>query len=142
MTASFKVRPARRGDADPIKGLLAETGHAADASVVTWIISHPEMELWVAVDPLDKAIGVVALSHRPMIRLAGRVATIDELVVTKAFRRQGVGRELVKRALERAKVLGVKRIEIQSLGGVDDPAVAFFRAQGFVDAGVLVFRQG
>jgi GNAT superfamily N-acetyltransferase len=98
------------------------------------------MELMVATDSFDKAIGFVALSHRPNLRSAGRVATIDELIVAKAHRKQGVGKELLKRAVDRAKVLGVKRLEIQSLGGTEDQALAFFSKCGFNEAGVMVFR--
>ncbi len=139
---TFKTRPGRRGDAEPIKALLGEVGFVGDSNAVTWIISHPEMELIVAGDPLDKCIGFVALSHRPNLRSGGRVATIDELIVSNAHRKQGVGKELLKRAVDRAKVLDVRRLEVQSLGGKDDPALAFFKACGFSDAGVLVFRLG
>lgn len=137
---SFKVRAGRRGDAEAVKAMLAEVSFSGDAATVTWIISHPEMELMVATDPLDKAIGFVALSHRPNLRAGGRVATIDELIVARAHRKQGVGKELLKRAVDRAKVLGVKRLEIQSLGGAEDQALAFFQKCGFNEAGILVFR--
>ena len=135
---AFKVRPGRRGDAEPVKGLLAELGFSGDSATVTWIVSHPEMELMVAADGFDKVIGFVALSHRPNLRHAGRIATIDELVVGQAWRRKGVGRELLRRALERAKVLGVKRLEIQSFEGAED-ATLFMRAVGLKPAGLNVF---
>ena len=137
---SFKVRAGRRGDAEAIKALLSECGFSGDSATVTWIISHPEMELIVAADPLDKCIGFVALSHRPNLRSGGRVATIDELIVGQAHRKAGVGRELLKRAVDRAKVLGVKRLEIQSLGGREDQALPFFQKCGFNEAGAIVFR--
>lgn len=141
MTAgAFKVRPARRGDSDPVKTLLAEVGFTGDAATVTWIVSHPEMELIIAADSFDKPIGFIALSHRPNMRHAGRIATIDELVVAKAWRRKGVGRELLKRALDRAKVLGVKRVEIQSLEGSGDDATPFFTACGLKPAGLAVYK--
>jgi GNAT superfamily N-acetyltransferase len=139
-TAGFKVRPARRGDAQPLVHLLAEEGLTADTHVVAWIISHPEMELMVAADPLDKAIGLVTLSHRPVLKLGGRSGTIDELLVARSWRRRGVGRELLKRVVERARVLSVKRLEVQSLEASNDAVVAFFRACGFDQADVGVFR--
>ena len=137
--STFKVRPARRGDAAPIATLMSELGFTGDPATVTWIISHPEMELLVAADPLDKAIGVVCLAHRPQIRFGGRIATIEELLVTIPWRRKGVGRELLKRTVERARVLGVKRLEVQTLKADDPAAIAFFRACGFVpgDASVM-----
>ena len=138
--SGFKVRPARRGDATPIVSILLEVGINADSNTVTWIISHPEMELLVAADALDKAIGFVTLSHRPMLKTGGRAATIDELNVTAAWKRKGVGRELLRRAVERAKVLSVKRLEVQTYGPVDAGLTAFFKACGFELAEVGTFR--
>lgn len=140
MTSTFKVRPARRGDATPITALMAELGFVADAATVTWIVSHPEMELLVAADALDKAIGILCLAHRPQIRLGGRAASIEELLVTQAWRRKGVGRELLKRAVERARVLGVKKLEVQSLTAASPEAAAFLLACGFVAADTSVYR--
>jgi N-acetylglutamate synthase-like GNAT family acetyltransferase len=138
----FRIRAARRGDAEPIRVLMDELGYAnaADSSTVAWIISHPEMEILVAADHLDKPIGVLALSHRPQLRLNGRIATIDELVVTNAWRRQGVGKALLAKAVERARVLSVKRVELMNHGGKADDARDFFVKCGFSEADVLVFR--
>jgi GNAT superfamily N-acetyltransferase len=138
--AAFKVRPARRGDAAPIVGILSELGLNADSNTVTWIISHPEMEMLVAADALDKVVGFVTLSHRPVLKTGGRGATIDELNVTKAWRRKGVGRELLRRAVERARVLSVKRLELQTYGPVDPEVASFFNACGFELASSATFR--
>jgi N-acetylglutamate synthase-like GNAT family acetyltransferase len=138
--SGFKVRPARRGDAAGIVALLGECGATPDPQTVTWIISHPEMELMVASDALDKVVGVISLSHRPLLKLGGRAATIDELAVVKAWRRKGVGRELLKKAAERAKVLSVKRLELQTFGPTDEGLLAFFAACGFDRADVGIFR--
>ena len=137
---NFKVRPARRGDAAPIAAVLAESQVAADAQTVTWIISHPEMEILVAADALDKVIGFITLSHRPLLKAGGRAATIDEIAVLKAAQRKGVGRELLRRAVERAKVLAVKRLEVQSLGAPSEGVTAFFKACQFEPAPAGVFR--
>ncbi|MBE2248261.1 MAG: GNAT family N-acetyltransferase [Myxococcus sp.] len=136
----FKVRPARRGDAQGVVALLNEAGAQADAQTFAWTISHPEMEVLVAADALDKVVGVVSLSHRPLLKVGGRAATIDELGVARAWARRGVGRELLKRAVERAKVLSVKRLEVQTFAGLTSEVDAFFKACGFERADVGVFR--
>lgn len=122
--------------------LLSEEGLSGDTHTVAWIISHPEMELLVAADGHDRAIGFVSLTHRPVLKLGGRAATIDELLVTRSWRRRGVGRELLKRAVERARVLAVKRLEVQSLGAPHDGVASFLRACGFERAEVGLFRLG
>ena len=137
----FRVRSARRGDTEAIKALIAELGYpVADKATVDWIISHPEQEILVAVDNLDKAIGLISLSHRPQLRLGGRIATIDELVVTASWRRRGVGRALMKRALERARALTVKRVELHTHKGRGEAVRAFYEACGFHEVDSLVMR--
>ncbi len=136
----FRVRPARRGDAAPIVALLSEVGAVADPNTVTWIISHPEMELMVAADQLDKVIGFITFSHRPVLKTGGRAGCIDELNVATAWRRRGVGRELLKRVVERAKVLSVKRLEVQTFGAVTEEIATFFKACSFEPANLGVFR--
>ena len=76
---AFRVRPARRGDAEALATLLAELGYpgSADQATVHWVISHPEIEVFVAGDAQDKAVGMIAFSHRPQLRARGRVATLS-----------------------------------------------------------------
>lgn len=139
----FRIRAGRRGDAEQIAVLFAELGYpnAPDSSSVHWVISHPEMEVIVAADALDKAVGVVTLSHRPQLRMKGRIATIDELVVATPWRQKGVGKALVKRAIERAKILSVKRIELLTHGETTSELGRFFDGLGFrQEPGIGVFR--
>ncbi len=141
-TPAFRVRLARRGDGEHLGALLLELGYpgAGDTGTVHWVLSHPEIEVYVAGDAQDRPIGLLSLSHRPQLRLSGRVATIDELVVAAAWRRRGVARALMQRALERARVLSVKRLELQLPSLPDDGVVAFCAAMQFHDAerGVVV----
>jgi GNAT superfamily N-acetyltransferase len=140
--APFRIRLARRGDGEYLGALLSQLGHrgAGDTSTVHWVLSHPEIEVYVAGDAQDRPIGLLSLSHRPQLRLSGRVATIDEFVVAVTWRRKGVARALMQRALERARVLSVKRVELQLPSLPEEATVAFCAALGFQDAerGVVV----
>ena len=124
----------------PIVALLAQQNITTDANTVTWIISHPEMEIFVAADQLDRPIGFATLSHRPLLKTGGRAASIDELNVATGWQRKGVGRALLAKVVERAKVLTVKRLEVQTYGAATPEVTAFFRACGFDAADVGVFR--
>ena len=141
-TPSFRVRPGRRGDAGAISTLLSELGFpdSADSSTVAWVISHPEMEIIVAGDAQDRPIGVLTLSHRPQLRMKGRLATIDELVVNHAWRRKGVGRALVRKAIDRAKVLSVKRLELHVTVAEGQSEEKFYEACGFRKVNTSIFR--
>ncbi len=139
---AFRIRPARRGDVDALAQLLAELGYpgSADQATVHWVISHPEIEVLVASDAQDKAMAMVTFSHRPQLRAKGRVAMIEELVVTESWRRRGVARELLKRVVERARSLSVKHLELVTHDAKAEHLRPFFEACGFQAADVSVMR--
>jgi GNAT superfamily N-acetyltransferase len=141
---TFRIRRARRGDAEALSSLLRELGYptGCDMQTVHWVLSHPEIEIYVAGDPQDRPVGMLSLSHRPQLRLKGRIATVDELVVTEAWRRRGVGRALLTHAVERARVLSVKRLELSSLSDGGEGVQRFYAACGFNEVGWLVLRHG
>jgi N-acetylglutamate synthase-like GNAT family acetyltransferase len=142
LPAGLRIRPARRGDVDALGALLREMGYSdgADTHTVHWAISHPEIEVFVVAEAPDKAVALVTLSHRPQLRLRGRIATVDELVVTERWRRQGVGKALLRTALERARTLGVKRLEIQCRRSRGEDVRRFYEACGFTEAHTAVLR--
>lgn len=141
-SSAFRIRRARRGDVEALSALLRELGYAngSDTQTVHWVTSHPEIEIFVACDSQDRPVGMLSLSHRPQLRLRGRIATVDELVVTEAWRRRGVGKALVLHAIERAKVLAVKRLEMATRTG--DEAARFYEACGFVQDCVVLCHVG
>jgi len=122
--------------------LLRELGYpqGTDQQTVHWVISHPEIEIFVAGDPHDRPVGMVSFSHRPQLRLRGRVATIDELVVTETWRRRGVGRALIRQILERCKVLSAKQLQLISPMASTPETRSFYTACGFSEVDSGVFR--
>ncbi|MFP2910617.1 GNAT family N-acetyltransferase [Pyxidicoccus sp. 3LFB2] len=139
---AFRIRRARRGDAEAMALLLRELGYpqGTDQQTVHWVVSHPEIEIFVAGDPQDRPVGMISFSHRPQLRLRGRVATVDELVVTEAWRRRGVGRGLIKQILERCKVLSVKQLQLVSPMASTPETRSFYAACGFTEIDSGVFR--
>ena len=127
---------------EALSTLLRELGftEGSDTQTVHWVTSHPEIEIFVACDAQDRPVGMLSLSHRPQLRLRGRIATVDELVVTEAWRRRGVGRALLLHAIERARVLSVKRLELAArTTEAPQETARFYTACGFVED-CLVFR--
>ena len=132
----YRIRPLKRGDRDSIFRLLAEDGWpvpAADQELaVSWVVQHPEMESFVAHDPasFSRLYGMITMSHRPQLRLGGRVASIDLFVVAADQRGKGIGHDLFALSLRRAEALGCKRIELH-LGPANLPQRKFFEDLGF-----------
>src|SRR5947209_13080246 len=115
---SYRVRPLKRGDRDAAFKLLADDGWVVPANeqelAISWVVQHPEMESFVAHDvaAFSRLFGMITMSHRPQLRLGGRVACIDLFLVAPEQRHKGIGEDLLAQALRRSEALGCKRMEI------------------------------
>ncbi len=134
MPNEIKIRKARRTDRESLAALLSELGYpeAADANTLFWVLNHPEIDVIVATDALDRAVGMVSISHRPQLGLRGRLATIEELVVSRPLRGKGIGTRLIKAAVDRAKALSSKRVEMTVVRRLEAGTGELFRNSGFV----------
>jgi GNAT superfamily N-acetyltransferase len=140
----YRVRPLKRGDRDNAFKLLAQHGWVVAAGeqelAISWVVQHPEMESFVAHDValFSRLFGVITMSHRPQLRVGGRVACIDLFVVGEEHRHKGVGSDLLAQALRRTEALACKRIELYLPPGRDQRH-EFFEAHGFARIGEELF---
>src|SRR4051794_26858799 len=97
---TYRIRPLKRGDRDIAFKLLADDGWvvppAEQELAISWVVQHPEMESLVAHDAtaFSKILGMITMSHRPQLRLGGRVASIDLFLVAPEQRGKGIGQDL------------------------------------------------
>ena len=140
----WRIRPLKRGDREVVFKLLAADGwvvpgHEQEA-VLSWVVQHPEMESLVAHDTVSygRVFALITMSHRPQLKLGGRVASIDLFVVAPEHRHKGIGNDLLSQALRRAQALGCKRLEML-LPEPRDERRAFFESYGFVNGGDDLF---
>ena len=140
----WKIRPLKRGDRDSAFRLLASDGWPVPSGeqelALSWVVQHPEMESFVAHDAaaFSRILGMITMSHRPQLRLGGRVACVDLFLVTPEQRGTGIGHALFAQALRRAEALGCKRMEIY-LPPVRDDRHTFFEQAGFSRDGNELF---
>ena len=136
----WRIRPLKRGDRDAAFRLLAADGWIVPGqeqeAVLSWVVQHPELESFVAHDALSygRLYGMITMSHRPQLRLGGRVASIDLFVVAAEHRHKGIGNDLLLQALRRSEALACKRVEML-LPEARDERHAFFEGYGFVNNG-------
>src|SRR5437763_7414955 len=108
----YRIRPVNPGDKDAVFRLLAADGWTVPASeqetVLSWVVQHPEIESFVAHHAVSygSVFAVLTLSHRPQLRLGGRIACIDLFAVEAGQRGKGVGGDLLAEAMRRAEALG------------------------------------
>jgi len=140
----YRIRPLKRGDKDVLFKLLAADGWIVPSSeqetVLSWVVQHPEIESFVAHHAISygSVFAVLSLSHRPQLRLGGRVGYIDLFAVDVGYRGNGVGSDLLAQALRRAEALGCKRFELR-LPGSRDYRHEFFEEHGFSPSGDALY---
>ena len=136
MIEQLRLEPARRRDAAPIARLsrrLIEDGlewrwtpRAIDAS-----IRDPESEVVVARSG-DRPIGFANMQYR----FAEKSAHLVLLAVEPAWRRRGVGRELLDWVERMAALGGIEEIRLE-VRRANEAARAFYRRFGYREGGVL-----
>lgn len=140
----YRIRPLKRGDRDAAFKLLEADGWPVAVGdqelAISWVVQHPEIECFVAHDAgaYSRLYGMIAMSHRPQLRLGGRVASIDLFLITPEQRGKGIGHDLLVQALRRAEALACKRVEML-LPEARDDRHAFFEGYGFVNNGNDLF---
>jgi ribosomal protein S18 acetylase RimI-like enzyme len=99
------------------------------------LVGRPDHALMLA-QIEGTACGFVHLTTRQSILHDRPTALIDELVVARAFRGQGIGRLLIEAAIGRCRELGCCEVEVTTESS-NRKARAFYRRCGFDEEGVL-----
>ncbi|HWA76906.1 MAG TPA: GNAT family N-acetyltransferase [Polyangiaceae bacterium] len=85
---------------------------------------------WADTVPVGHALAVVRERPENALCTARRFFEIDEIAVSPMYRKQGVARGLVERALSEARARGIRDVELSSWA-FNGEAHAAFRALGF-----------
>lgn len=104
------------------------------------VLQHPDMIVLLAIDESERAVGLMSLSHRPQLRLAGEILSIDELAVLNSVRGQGIGQKLLNEARRLAKEIGAKRIELHTNRNRESYRRQFYVKNGFTEANSALLR--
>jgi [ribosomal protein S18]-alanine N-acetyltransferase len=101
------------------------------------MLSNPQSILLVALAPYSpiSAIGPISLLGVFSGEVVVDELQIDNLAVAGQWRRQGVGRTLLKSALSRASVLGARVVTLE-VRSANATARAFYEKEGFMPVGL------
>ena len=95
------------------------------------LIDQPDTEFLLGAPDSDAPpAGVCQLRYRLSIWMAADDCWLEDLFVAERARRRGLGRALVAAALERARVRGARRIELDT-SEANTGAVALYESLGF-----------
>ena len=126
MPGEIGILPARRADLEAIIA-LERTGFAEPErwSERSWLGELVADNRRVLLARAQEPAGVVALS------ITGELAEVLRLVVAPAYRRTGIGTQLVNAGLESVRQAGARAAMLE-VGYTNEPAIALYQRSGFV----------
>jgi GNAT superfamily N-acetyltransferase len=142
VTVDVEIRRAALGDLAHVVRLLVQLAPDWSSSGPVAAVTSREEDVWKDILSQDQRIVLVADARGPLVGIADLVlvtslldgavphAVLDNLVVDKDVRGNGIGRSLIAAAGAVARNLGCCRLELLSSKGLDQ-AHAFYRAVGF-----------
>jgi RimJ/RimL family protein N-acetyltransferase len=146
----IRIRPAEPGDATALCRLAEEIGREPGAWLLTTEMwrsvgeerrylrvarRHPDLAVFV-VDDEGSLVGRLSLARDP--HPASRHVADLGLMVAASHRRRGIGRALLDRAVEWARGVEVRKLELHVFPW-NEPALALYESFGFVREG---YRHG
>src|SRR4030095_855380 len=139
------IRSAVAADAPAVTALLRDLGYPVErdriGAAIRRLLDDPGAFVLVAVDDEHGVVGLLTLSCRPVLRLQGVVATIEELAVRSDARTRGVGDRLLQYAKGLASERGWVRLEITGARRREGTRGDFFDSRGFRLRGCVAVRR-
>jgi GNAT superfamily N-acetyltransferase len=133
MTSAIAIRDAIIEDSATIAHLLGELGYPSTPEGVRQrlarLLPREDTRVFVA-ERSARVLGVLGLHRMPVVTSVNDIAMIIALVVTEEAQRTGVGRQLVERAEEEARVWRCGRIMVTSAERRTE-AHAFYERLGY-----------
>lgn len=147
--APVTVRPANLGDIPVLACLLGELfaqehdftpDSLAQMRGLSMLFDLDDKVRILAAVRSGTVIGMAVLHYGVSTALGGRVATLEDVVVTKDARGTGAGKALMAAVIEQARADGAQRITLLT---DHDNAIgqAFYRSFGFERSGMVPFRR-
>lgn len=138
------LRLAGAVDLASVQMLIEELGYTgidgdAFARGYAAVLDDAAQHIWLA-ELRGIVVGLMSLSMRPQIRLAGPIMTIDELVVAEGARGAGVGKQLLQLATREASRVGARRLELLTARGRPSYTRRFYVKNGFTEVDSAVMR--
>lgn len=148
MDDKVAIRKAHIDDAEAMAGLLSELFTIEDdftidqqkqLHAIQLLLQNSDATLLLA-EISGCVIGMVSMQSLISTVTGGKVGLIEDMIITKDFRRKGVGRLLLSAMIDVSQQLGYRRLSL----GADrrnNSALAFYRTFGFETSNMgLMYR--
>lgn len=138
----LKIKDASAGDERCIVELICELAETMDfpsgvtEESVRRFLAFPGCGVLLAFDE-DGAVGLLSYSIRPGLFHGGDSALIEELVVKREARGQGIGGALMKEFLRRVKRMGCIEVSVTTMPH-NKEAIRFYKSYGLVEEALFL----
>lgn len=103
------------------------------------IINQPDTGEILILQKEGKIIGMVSLLYTISTALGGPVAVLEDMIISKEFRKMGYGSALLKNALQWAQDRGILRVTLLTDYN-NDIAIKYYEKQGFTRSAMIPMR--
>ena len=114
---------------------------ALQARGLEMLLAQPQQGILLVAREEGGLIGMLSLLYTVSTALGARVALLEDFVVNKAARGQGVGSALLASAIDHARAAGCQRITLLT-DGDNQAAQALYARHGFRASDMLPMRLG
>lgn len=145
---NVQISQAESGDLEHLAELLdtlfsQETEFAPDRETqliaLRSIITDPRLGEITVARKNGRCVGMVLILYTISTALGARVAILEDMIVAEDCRGEGIGRQLITTAMQRARRSGCKRVTL--LTDADNlRAQRFYRSRGFSHSRMAVMR--
>ncbi len=138
----MSVRRAIESDLEAIHPLLEQLMYAeAQQRLAIWneVVKEENYAAWVAEED-RRLVGFIDLFIFPDVAHGHSLGVISNLVIDEHFRGRGLGKDLLREAIEHCKQRAVAELHVWT--DVDnEPAITLYERQGFIKRSVLLELQ-
>lgn len=145
---AFWIRPAGQNDLAAMTRLLQElfaieTEFNIDPEKqrcgLQMLLDSPAAGLWVA-ERRGRVVGMVTVQLVVSTAEGGFSGLLEDLVVSSAYRRRGLGKALLNAAVQWARQQGARRMQLLA-DARNVPAVIFYRKQDWFQTNMIALRR-
>jgi ribosomal protein S18 acetylase RimI-like enzyme len=142
------IRPAGSDDLPAMTRLLqelftVETEFEVDAEKqrcgLQLLLEAPKAGVWVA-ELHGRVVGMVTVQLAVSTAEGGLSGLLEDLVVSSAYRRRGLGKALLNAAVKWSREQGATRIQLLA-DGRNVPALIFYRKQDWKQTNMIALRR-
>ena len=145
---SFWIRPASREDLRAMTRLLHELFAVETEFIIDdekqqcglqMLLDSPSANIWVA-DRRGRVVGMVVCQLVVSTSEGALSGWIEDVVVSSPYRRRGLGKALLKSAVDWAHAQGATRIQLLA-DSRNVPALIFYRKQEWLQTNMIALRR-